>query len=134
MRRERRMMAEINVTALIDVMTVLLVIFMIIAPMGQSGVEVRVPRTEAAPLESSEAVLVAMDAEGRVFIDQTEVKPDALEQVLTQVRASRGSDRVYVRADEAIPYGQVMTMMGQIRGAGFENVGLVTEPLPAGAE
>jgi biopolymer transport protein TolR len=123
-------MAEINVTALIDVMTVLLVIFMIVAPMAQTGMEVRVPRTEGDPLSSTDATVVALDDEGRVFVDRTEVRPEALGDVLAQVRSSRGLQRVYVRADEAIPYGQVAGIMGQIREAGFENVGLVFEPPP----
>jgi biopolymer transport protein TolR len=129
-RREPRLMAEINVTALIDVMTVLLVIFMIVAPMAQMGMEVRVPRTEGDPLSSTDATVVALDDEGRVFVDRVEVRPDALGDVLAQVRTSRGLQRVYVRADETIPYGQVAGLMGRIREAGFENVGLVFEPPP----
>jgi biopolymer transport protein TolR len=129
-RREPRLMAEINVTALIDVMTVLLVIFMIVAPMAQMGMEVRVPRTEGDPLSSTDATVVALDDEGRVFVDRVEVRPEALGDVLAQVRTSRGLQRVYVRADETIPYGQVAGLMGRIREAGFENVGLVFEPPP----
>ena len=130
LRREPRLMAEINVTALIDVMTVLLVIFMIVAPLAQSGMEVRVPRTEGDPLSSSDAIMVAVDDEGRVFVDRTEIRSEALGDVLAQVRSSRGLQRVYVRADEAIPYGNVAEVMGRIREAGFENVGLVFEPPP----
>lgn len=126
--RENDLMAEINVTSLVDVSIVLLIMFMIIAPMSQGGIEVRVPRTESAPLASSEAIVVSMDDEGRVFIDRTEVRPEALGQALEQIRESRGLDRVYVRADESNSYGRVMTVMGQLREAGFENVGLVTEP------
>jgi len=124
-------MAEINVTSLVDVTIVLLIMFMIIAPISQGGIEVRVPQTESGPLESSEAITVSMDAEGRVFVDRTEIRPEALGQVLEQIRESRGTERVYVRADAANPYGRVMEMMGQLREAGFENVGLVTEPPPA---
>jgi biopolymer transport protein ExbD len=123
-------MAEINVTSLVDVSIVLLIMFMIIAPMSQGGIEVRVPRTESAPLPSSEAIVVSMDEEGRVFIDRAEIRPEAIGSVLEQIRESRGLDRVYVRADESNPYGRVMAMMGQLSEAGFENVGLVTEPPP----
>ncbi len=122
--------AEPNVTPMIDVMLVLLIIFMIVAPISQGGIEVRVPQTESAPLESSEAILVSVDAEARVYIDQVEVRPEALGDVLTQVRSSRGLQRVYVRADESNTYGRVMQVMGSLREAGFENVGLVTEPPP----
>lgn len=130
LRREHELMGEINVTSLVDVSIVLLIMFMIIAPMSQGGIEVRVPRTESAPLPSSEAIVVSMDEEGRVFIDRAEIRPEAIGSVLEQIRQSRGLDRVYVRADESNPYGRVMAMMGQLSEAGFENVGLVTEPPP----
>jgi biopolymer transport protein ExbD len=130
LRREHELMGEINVTSLVDVSIVLLIMFMIIAPMSQGGIEVRVPRTESAPLPSSEAIVVSMDEEGRVFIDRAEIRPEAIGSVLEQIRESRGLDRVYVRADESNPYGRVMAMMGQLSEAGFENVGLVTEPPP----
>lgn len=131
LRREHGLLADINVTSLVDVTIVLLIMFMIIAPISQGGIEVRVPQTESAPLPASEAILVSVDAEGRVFIDQAEVRPEALGDVLVQVRQSRGLARVYVRADEANTYGRVMQVMGQLQAAGFENVGLVTEPPPA---
>lgn len=123
-------MAEINVTSLVDVTIVLLIMFMIIAPISQGGIEVRVPQTEAAALPSSEAILVSIDAEGSVFVDRTEVRADALGDVLTQVRQSRGLARVYLRADRSNSYGRVMQVMGELQAAGFENVGLVTEPPP----
>ena len=127
LRREHGLMAEINVTSLVDVTIVLLIMFMIIAPIAQGGIEVRVPRAETAPLPSSEAVLVSMDQEGRVFVDRTEIQPDQVGEVLQQIRTSRGLGRVYVRADERIPYGEVARLMGRIRQAEFENVGLVFE-------
>ncbi|HKY60987.1 MAG TPA: biopolymer transporter ExbD [Gemmatimonadota bacterium] len=130
LRREHGLMAEINVTSLVDVATMLLIMFMIIAPISMSGLEVRVPETESAPLPQSEAIMVTVDAEGRVFIDRAEVRPEALSDVLRQVRQSRGLARVYVRADESNTYGRVMRVMGHLRTAGFENVGLVTEPPP----
>jgi len=127
LKREHGLMAEINVTSLVDVTIVLLIMFMIIAPIAQGGIEVRVPRAETAPLPSSEAVLVSMDQEGRVFVDRTEIQPDQVGEVLQQIRTSRGLGRVYVRADERIPYGEVARLMGRIRQAEFENVGLVFE-------
>ena len=134
LRREHAPIADINVTSLVDVTIVLLIIFMIVAPISQGGVEVRLPQTESAPLPSSEAILVSVNAEGRVYIDEAEIRPEALGDVLEQVRSSRGLARVYVRADEANSYGRVMQVMGQLRTAGFENVGLVTEPPPPGAD
>ncbi|HUF89693.1 MAG TPA: biopolymer transporter ExbD [Gemmatimonadota bacterium] len=132
--RENELLSQINVTSLVDVTIVLLIMFMIIAPISQGGIEVRVPQTESAPLASSEAITVSMDDEGRVFVDRTEIRPEALGQVLQQIRESQGTERVYVRADAANPYGRVMEMMGQLREAGFENVGLVTEPPPGRRE
>jgi biopolymer transport protein ExbD len=123
-------MAEINVTSMVDVSIMLLIMFMIIAPMSQGGIEVRVPQTESAPLPSSEAIVVSMDDDGRVFIDETEIRAEAVGDVLVQIRESRGIGRVYVRADETNSYGRVMLLMGQLSAAGFENVGLITEPLP----
>lgn len=128
--RQHALMAEINVTSLVDVSIMLLIMFMIIAPMSQGGIEVRVPQTESAPLPSSEAIVLSMDGSGRVFIDETEVRSEAVGDVLTQIRESRGIGRVYLRADEANSYGTVMRVMGQLSAAGFENVGLITEPLP----
>lgn len=128
LRGDRGLMAEINVTSLIDVMIVLLVAFMIIAPISQSGIEVRVPETESGPLAPSEAVLVSLDGTGRVFIDRVEVRSEALADVLKQVKSSRGLARVYLAADASNAYGQVMELMGQLREAGFENVGLITQP------
>jgi biopolymer transport protein TolR len=134
LRREHAPIADINVTSLVDVTIVLLIIFMIVAPISQGGVEVRLPQTESAPLPTSEAILVSVNAEGRVYIDEAEIRPEALGDVLEQVRSSRGLARVYVRADEANSYGRVMQVMGQLRAAGFENVGLVTEPPPPEAD
>jgi biopolymer transport protein ExbD len=128
--RQHKLMAEINVTSMVDVSIMLLIMFMIIAPMSQGGIEVRVPQTESAPLPSSEAIVVSMDEDGRVFIDETEIRSEAVGDVLVQIRESRGIGRVYVRADEANSYGRVMLLMGQLSAAGFENVGLITEPLP----
>src|SRR5687768_8109370 len=126
-RRDQRFIADINVTSLVDVMIVLLIMFMITAPMSQAGIDVRVPETEGAPLPASEAIVISMDADGRVFVDRTEIRPDALGQVLEQIRNSRGTERVYFRADESNSYGRVMTTMGHLREAGFEDVGLVPE-------
>ncbi len=128
--RQPELLSQINVTSLVDVTIVLLIMFMIIAPISQGGIEVRVPQTESAPLPSSEAVLISVDAEGKIYIDSVEVRADAFGETLAQVRTSRGVGRIYVRADEANTYGRVMQVMGQIREAGFENVGLVTEPPP----
>lgn len=132
-RREPALMAEINVTSLVDVTIVLLIMFMIIAPISTGGMEVRIPRAESAPLPTQDAVIVSMDADGRTFVDRTEVRAESVGEVLAQIRTSRGVSRVYVRADESVPYGSVAGLMGRIRAAEFETVGLVFEP-PADEE
>lgn len=131
LKREHELMSAINVTSLVDVTIVLLIMFMIIAPISQGGVDVRLPQTESAPLPSSEAVVVTIDEAGRIWIDETEVRPEALGEVLAQVQTTRGIDRVYVRGDRGASYGVVVEAMGRIREAGIEDVGLVTEPFEA---
>lgn len=131
--KEMSAMADINVTALVDVMIVLLVIFMITAPMMQGGVDVRLPQADTAPLEQTEAVVVTLDARGRIFIDEAEVRPGALGQALNQLVAARGTRRVYFRADERAPWGAAAKALADIRNVGIENVGVVLEPEPEGA-
>jgi biopolymer transport protein TolR len=121
-------MADINVTALVDVMIVLLVIFMITAPMMQGGVDVRLPKASTEPLQQSEALVVTVDAAGRLFIDEAEIQPGALGQVLQQMIKARGTDRIFFRADEGAPWGTVARALADIRNNGIENVGVVLEP------
>jgi biopolymer transport protein ExbD len=127
-RKEMTPMADINVTALVDVMIVLLVIFMITAPMLQGGVDVRLPQATTAPLEQAEALVVTVDADGRIFVDEAEVRPGALAQVLGQMTSARGTERIYFRADERAPWGAVATALADVRQIGIENVGVVLEP------
>ena len=130
LRRDPGLIAEINVTSLVDITIVLLIMFMIIAPISTGGMEVQIPRAESAPLPTQDAVIVSMDADGRTFVDRTEVRPESVGEVLAQIRTSRGVSRVYVRADESVSYGSVARLMGRIRAAEFETVGLVFEPPP----
>ncbi len=120
--------AEINVVSLIDVMMLLMIIFMITAPMMQGGVDVRLPRAATAPLPQAEAVVVTVDAGGRVFLEEAEVRAGALGQVLKQMLAARGTDRVYFRVDERAPWGAAAKALADIRMNGIENVGVVLEP------
>ena len=130
-RRGRRTpMAEINVTPMVDVMLVLLIIFMVTAPLLASGVQVDVPESKAAALEQSGAPLaLSIDARGGVFLDDQPVAPGALGPLLRQ-RASRsreeGGPRVFLRADRALDYGRVMAVMGEINRAGLRRVALVS--------
>ncbi|WP_282170792.1 protein TolR [Ruegeria atlantica] len=122
-------MAEINVTPFVDVMLVLLIIFMVAAPLLTVGVPVDLPKTAASALpgDNEEPLTVTMTAEGRVQIQTTDVAREELIGKLRAIAAERSSDRVFLRADGAIPYAQVMQVMGALNAGGFSNVGLVTD-------
>ncbi len=127
-------MAEINVTPMVDVMLVLLIIFMVAAPLLTVGVPLELPKTraEALPTEQEEPLTINMDAEGRVYIQKTEVDPAELVAKLTAIQAERRSDKVFLRADRSLDYGVVMQIMGALSAGGFRNIGLVTDqPAPA---
>ncbi|WP_232730149.1 ExbD/TolR family protein [Novosphingobium kunmingense] len=122
-------MAEINVTPLVDVMLVLLIIFMVTAPLLNAGVPVNLPDSAARPLDQTpQQISLAIDAEGRVFIDQSEVAPGTLASRLSAL--PRGSDGkpplVTLRADRALDYGRVIAVMGELNRAGFNAISLVT--------
>lgn len=122
-------MSEINVTPFVDVMLVLLIIFMVAAPLLTVGVPVNLPETNAQALPGSEEepLTVTVAADGRVLIQTTEVARDALIPRLRAVAAEREDDRLFLRADGGITYGEVMQVMGALNAAGFNNIGLVTE-------
>lgn len=132
-RRRRRSraqpMAEINVTPFVDVMMVLLIIFMVAAPMLTVGVPVELPRTAAGalPTEQEEPLTVTLTAEGMVQIQTTEVPRRQLVTRLRAIASERSSDRVFLRADGSVPYAQVMEVMGALNAGGFANIGLVTD-------
>ncbi len=127
--RRHRPIAEINVTPMVDVMLVLLVIFMVAAPMLTVGVDVDLPKTAAGPLpvEPEEPPLtLTLTADGRLVLQDREVTPVELVGRLRAVLAERRSKRIYLRADGAIPYGEVMRLMGALDAAGFKDLALVT--------
>lgn len=122
-------MSEINVTPFVDVMLVLLIIFMVSAPLLTVGVPVELPKTAASPLagESEEPLTVTVTAEGAILIQTTETPRGELIGKLRAIAAERASDRVFLRADGAVPYAQVMQVMGALNAGGFSNIGLVTD-------
>ena len=120
--------AEINVTSLVDVALTLLVIFLITAPMLQGGVEVSVPRAQAAPIDSPEGVIVSVDREGNVFIGEQPTPWNRFEADFTGAVRQAGARNVYLRADEAVPYGRVMRVLAAMKAADVATVGLVAEP------
>jgi biopolymer transport protein ExbD/biopolymer transport protein TolR len=119
--------ADINVTSLVDVAFVLLIIFMITAPMLQGGVDVQLPRAEARPLKVEEGLVVTVDQDGRIFLDQTAVSYADFRVAFQAVVATRRPSGVYLRADRRVAYGQVTRVLAAIRAAGIRDVGLVAE-------
>ncbi|KAJ02133.1 protein TolR [Sulfitobacter mediterraneus] len=122
-------MAEINVTPFVDVMLVLLIIFMVAAPLLTVGVPVELPKTAAGalPADQEEPLTVTITAEGAVQIQTTQVERAALVTRLRAIAAERTSDRVFLRADGKVPYSVVMEIMGALNAGGFSNIGLVTD-------
>ncbi len=130
-RRGRRTpMAEINVTPMVDVMLVLLIIFMVTAPLLATGVQVDLPESKAAPLDQeNDPVPISIDATGAIFIDDAPVPDETLAPRLAQIAASSredGGPRVFLRADRGLHYGRVMEVMGEIDRAGLRRVALVS--------
>jgi len=125
----RAVMSEINVTPFVDVMLVLLIIFMVAAPMLVVGVPVELPRTAAGalPAEQQEPLSITLDADGGLTLMTTPVAEADLIPQLQAIAAEREGDRVFLRADGAIPYARVVQVMGALNAGGFNNIGLVTE-------
>ncbi len=127
---DRRMMAEINVTPLVDVMLVLLIIFMVTAPMLTQGVDVNLPQANAKAMRADEERLViTVDANSRIFIGRQPVEFNRMNRTLKAIVAQRTDRQVFFRADRAVPYGFVVKVIAEARNAGIEKLGMVTEPL-----
>ena len=132
-RRHRRnpVMSEINVTPMVDVMLVLLIIFMVSAPLLTVGVPIDLPQTQASSLDQAdkEPLAVSVNTDGKVFLQNTEIELEALVPKLQAIAQARGGndERIYVRGDKTVDYGTVMKVMGRLSAAGFRKVALVTE-------
>jgi biopolymer transport protein TolR len=128
-RRKTAPMSEINVTPFVDVMLVLLIIFMVAAPLLTVGVPVELPKTAAQslPSETEEPLTVTLTADGAVLIMTTEVPREDLVNRLRAIAAERADDRVYLRADGTVPYAGVAQVMGALNAGGFSSIGLVTD-------
>jgi len=126
----RAVMSEINVTPMVDVMLVLLIIFMVSAPLLTVGVPIDLPQTKATNLEQDkEPLTISVNDKGQVFLQNQEIKVEELLAKLQAVAAARGGTeaRIYVRGDRKVDYGTVMKVMGRLSGAGFHKVALITE-------
>jgi biopolymer transport protein TolR len=129
-RRRHAMMAEINVTPMVDVMLVLLIIFMVSAPLLTVGVPIDLPQTKAKSLDQDkEPLALSVNEKGQVFLQNSEIKMDELVPKLEAITQARGGyeERIYVRGDRKVDYGTVMRVMGRLSAAGFHRVALVTE-------
>ena len=134
-RRQRRpVMAEINVTPMVDVMLVLLIVFMVSAPLLTVGVPIDLPQSQAKSLDQDkEPLAVSVNLDGKVFLQNTEIPIEELVPKLRAITEARGSsnggndERIYVRGDKKVDYGTVMKVMGRLSAAGFRRVALVTE-------
>ncbi len=127
--RKRAPMAEINVTPLVDVMLVLLIIFMVTAPLLVAGVPINLPDSRAKALDQGDKpVQVSLDADGKLFVDEAEISAADLPARLADIAAKGGAQgpQVYLRADRGLDYGEVMRVMGEINRAGLNRVALVT--------
>lgn len=126
-----RPMAEINVTPFVDVMLVLLVIFMVAAPLMMVGVPLDLPKTSAAQIApKEEPVVVSLDPDGNVFMRKAPVSKEEFVERLAQLHAERPDATIYVRGDKGVDYGRVMDVLGDVGRAGFAKISLVAEPAP----
>jgi biopolymer transport protein ExbD/biopolymer transport protein TolR len=120
--------AEINVVSLIDVMMLLMVIFMITAPIMQGGIDINLPKAEARPLEPKSGLVVSVDKSGRIHVDDASLSLSEFRATFRALAAERGRDGVYLRADAGVPYGEVVKVLAIMRASGAADVGLVAEP------
>ena len=126
--RRHRPMGEINVTPFVDVMLVLLIVFMVTAPLLTVGVEVDLPKTKAGAINADAAPLVvSIKSDGSLYLQETVVEPDALVPRLKAISHANPDVRIFVRGDRAVSYGEVLSVMGRIQSAGFEKVALVAK-------
>lgn len=128
--RAYRPMAEINVTPFIDVMLVLLIVFMVTAPLLNAGVPVDLPKSEAGPVSEKDdkPLEVTVERDGDIFIGETKVTQDMLTVKLTAITGDDLERRIFIRADQGLSYGQVMGVLGAVNGAGYRKVALISEP------
>ena len=128
-RSRKEPMSEINVTPYVDVILVLLIIFMVTAPLLTVGVQVDLPETSADTLpEESEPLTLTINSKGEVFIQETKIEFDNLIKKILAVSNNRTDTRIYVRGDKTINYGRVLEVMGKLSGSGFTKVALISEP------
>jgi biopolymer transport protein TolR len=121
--------SDINITPMVDVMLVLLIIFMVTAPLLTAGVAVDLPKTRAKLLsQDKEPLTITIEKSGKIFLQETEIGAEELVPRLTAIAENGYDQRIFVRGDKSVDYGTVMQVMGELNAAGFRRIGLVTEP------
>ncbi len=127
-RRRATVMADINVTPMVDVMLVLLIVFMVAAPLLTVGVPIDLPQTQAKSMEQDkEPLTLSVNDKGQVFLQNTEIKLDEIVPKLKAIAKNGAEERIYVRGDRKVDYGTIMKVMGRLSAAGYRRVALVTE-------
>ena len=132
-RRSRVVMADINVTPLVDVMLVLLVIFMITVPLLTAGVSIDLPKAKAKAIsqQDNKPIEISIDAQGRIFMGETRMEMEVLVAKLQAVALEAPDNRIYIKADEKLDYGKIMAVMAAVNNAGFNKIALVSDPTKA---
>jgi biopolymer transport protein TolR len=124
MERRRQALSEINVTPFVDVMLVLLIIFMVTAPLLQQGIDINLPQAKGKEMSPTERVVITIKKDGKIYLDKTAVTLKSL-----NAKLSKSTDKeVFLKADKSVPYGIVVAVMGELREIGIEKLGMVTEP------
>ncbi|MEW6327879.1 MAG: protein TolR [Thermodesulfobacteriota bacterium] len=127
---DKRLLSEINVTPFVDVMLVLLIIFMVTAPMMIQGMDVELPKTTARAIDNKEEnIVITIDRQQNIFVNNARIPRPQIKKYLQHLKETAPGREVLLRADRSIPYGLVVEIMAQIREEGFEKLGMVTEPL-----
>jgi len=120
-------LAEMNMTSMVDVVSLILIMYMIAAPAMQSGIEVQLPKARAREVDVESGIIITLTAEGKVFLGDLEIEPTHIEDALTRIRDAGRERPVFIRADQNLAYGRVLDIISHVKTAGIYNVGLVTE-------
>ncbi|MBN1423226.1 biopolymer transporter ExbD [Candidatus Fermentibacteria bacterium] len=119
--------AEMNMTSMVDVISIILIMYMIAAPAMQSGLEIQLPKAHAREVDVESGIVITLTAEGKVFLGELEIQPSMIEDALTRIRQAGRERPVFIRADQNLAYGRVLDVISHVKTAGVYNVGLVTE-------
>lgn len=129
-RRAARPVSDINVTPLVDVMLVLLIVFMVTAPMLTTGVPIDLPKSDARPITSQDdkPIEISINKDGTIYVGETRIEQAKLLPLLSSITGSDSEQRIFLRADSGLDYGLVMKVLGEVNGAGYKKVALITNP------